>query len=567
MNRAIAMLLARVWRYTTILCLCGATSAVHATATVSLTAPANGAQYVPPANITLSATASAGGGYTLSKVEFFYGTTLIGTDTTSPYSITWNNAPSGQHAITAKATAIKKNSPDQTATSAAANITVNAPPVVTLAEVGGQYIPPPPITLTATASDSDGTIVSVEFREICTLNQTLATATTPPYTFVWTIPPPYHPGTGGIHWYCIEAIATDNLGGQSDWGVWFPLEPVLTLTGPSNGAVYTAPATIQLSATLSPPDFPRQGIKFHHGEWPFWHTLIGEDSTEPYSFAWENVLPGTYSLTAFFENELYAGISPNPVTVTVSMPAPQGQLHFIHPDHLGTPRLIADQNQQTVWRWDQAEPFGDNVPTENVAGFVFDFPLRFPGQYADKETNLHYNMMRDYDPGIGRYIESDPIGLRGGINTYLYATDPLTQIDPEGLMGYRGGKSTSDYSSCGYYDNVAANVGCKYHGWAAGACRGQNAGVEFMSNICMITTAQMNCIRRCLVEEDQNARGRNECKVCTDRGACTRLSCINDYHKKCFAKCNVSTYCYGGRYWQGFPNDGDSPGQGQCCGK
>jgi RHS repeat-associated protein len=75
----------------------------------------------------------------------------------------------------------------------------------------------------------------------------------------------------------------------------------------------------------------------------------------------------------------------------------------------------------TVWRWDQQEPFGVNVPDENPGGLgAFELPLRLPGQYFDKETNLHYNYFRGYDPAIGRYSESDPIGLRGGLNTYVY---------------------------------------------------------------------------------------------------------------------------------------------------
>ncbi len=88
-----------------------------------------------------------------------------------------------------------------------------------------------------------------------------------------------------------------------------------------------------------------------------------------------------------------------------------------------------------MWRWDQQEPFGVNVPDENPSGLgSFEFPLRFPGQYADKETNLHYNYFRDYDPSIGRYGESDPIGLRGGPNTYAYVRgSPLSLVDPEGL--------------------------------------------------------------------------------------------------------------------------------------
>jgi len=105
-----------------------------------------------------------------------------------------------------------------------------------------------------------------------------------------------------------------------------------------------------------------------------------------------------------------------------------------HPDHLNTPRQIYNAQQQLAWRWDQAEPFGSSPPNENPAGLgTFEFPLRFPGQYADKETNVHYNYFRDYDPGIGRYAQSDPIGLAGGLNTYLYGNGaPLRYVDPTG---------------------------------------------------------------------------------------------------------------------------------------
>ncbi len=66
--------------------------------------------------------------------------------------------------------------------------------------------------------------------------------------------------------------------------------------------------------------------------------------------------------------------------------------------------------------------------------------LRFPGQYYDDETGLHYNYFRDYDPTTGRYIESDPIGLEGGLNTYLYAeANPLRFTDPTGEASAAGG--------------------------------------------------------------------------------------------------------------------------------
>jgi RHS repeat-associated protein len=110
-------------------------------------------------------------------------------------------------------------------------------------------------------------------------------------------------------------------------------------------------------------------------------------------------------------------------------------IYYVHVDHLDTPRLVANHAGHSVWLWDQQEPFGINVADENPSSLgVFDFPLRLPGQYADKETNLFFNYFRDYDPSIGRYVESDPIGLAGGGNTYAYvAGRPLSLTDILGL--------------------------------------------------------------------------------------------------------------------------------------
>ncbi|MCH8544191.1 MAG: RHS repeat-associated core domain-containing protein [Alcanivorax sp.] len=76
------------------------------------------------------------------------------------------------------------------------------------------------------------------------------------------------------------------------------------------------------------------------------------------------------------------------------------------------------------------EPFGrvSVDPASSISLFS-----RFPGQYQDDETGLYYNYFRDYDPSIGRYIQSDPIGLGDGPNTYSYVhNNPLRYIDPTG---------------------------------------------------------------------------------------------------------------------------------------
>ena len=79
------------------------------------------------------------------------------------------------------------------------------------------------------------------------------------------------------------------------------------------------------------------------------------------------------------------------------------------------------------------KPFGEKQVTTNT----LDNDARFPGQYLDKETGLHYNYFRDYDPTIGRYIQSDPIGLQGGVNTYGYVRgNPLRFVDTLGLYTY-----------------------------------------------------------------------------------------------------------------------------------
>jgi RHS repeat-associated protein len=116
------------------------------------------------------------------------------------------------------------------------------------------------------------------------------------------------------------------------------------------------------------------------------------------------------------------------------------RFQYVLTDHLDTPRAVVLPSTNTViWRWNHnPSAFGDHVPQADPDGdgTAYTFNLRYPGQYYDAETGLHYNYFRDYDPGTGRYVQSDPIGLAGGVSTYGYVEGmPFKLVDPEGLFG------------------------------------------------------------------------------------------------------------------------------------
>ena len=118
---------------------------------------------------------------------------------------------------------------------------------------------------------------------------------------------------------------------------------------------------------------------------------------------------------------------------TASGPMPiaaeiDGRIYAIHSDHLNTPRRLTQSDGQTAWQWAYSA-YGDEAPTLGAKRFTDDtttpntgstsippvrFNLRYPGQYFDEETGLHYNYFRSYDPKTGRYTQGDPIGLEGG---------------------------------------------------------------------------------------------------------------------------------------------------------
>jgi len=183
---------------------CGG-GAVNINPTVAINSPANNASFTAPANIVIAATAADVDG-TVAKVDFYNGSTLLGTATTSPYSLTWSNVVAGSYTITAKAT----DNAGGTTTSTGINITVNSaaninPTIaITAPANNATYTAPATVVITATAADADGTVAKVDFYNGSTL---LGTVTSVPYNFTWTN---VAAGT-----YTLTAKATDNAGGTA----------------------------------------------------------------------------------------------------------------------------------------------------------------------------------------------------------------------------------------------------------------------------------------------------------------------------------------------------------------
>jgi hypothetical protein len=171
--------------------------------TVSLNSPAGGATFMAPASISMGATAADSDG-SVAKVEFYSGSTLLGSDTTSPYTFSWSNVAAGSYGLRALA----RDNTGGTTWSSTVAVTVNAnqPPTVSLSSplTGTPFTAPAAIALIASASDLDGSVQKVDFYNGSTL---LGSSTAAPFTFTWANVP-----AGS---YSFSAIARDNLGAST----------------------------------------------------------------------------------------------------------------------------------------------------------------------------------------------------------------------------------------------------------------------------------------------------------------------------------------------------------------
>lgn len=154
---------------------------------------------------------------------------------------------------------------------------------------------------------------------------------------------------------------------------------------------------------------------------------MANGSTERYNYDESSQLLSEYGIT----NREYVYLNDIPVA-NLDAQGSSTSIAYVTADQLGTPRAIADGGGNTLWAWPfQGNAWGEQAPTSN--GYTYN--PRFPGQYFDQETGINYNINRDYDPSIGRYIESDPRGLWGGQwSTYTYVDgNPFASTDPFGL--------------------------------------------------------------------------------------------------------------------------------------
>ena len=282
---------------------------------VTLISPTAGATYTAPATISFSASASDADG-TISRVDFYRGTTLVTSDTASPFTTSWSNVSAGTYSLTAVAV----DNEGASTTSAPVSVTVNGtgnqlPNVAFVApSQGASFTAGTQIRIEASASDSDGSISSVDLYQGSTL---IKSDSTSPYSVNWGNVP------AGTH--TLTATARDNRGATRTATITITVNtagnqlPNVSISSPTTGATYTAPATVNIQATASDSDGTISRVEFYRGT-----TLISTDTTSPYAASWANASAGTYALTArAYDN---SGGSQTSTAVNVSIGSATNQL-------------------------------------------------------------------------------------------------------------------------------------------------------------------------------------------------------------------------------------------------
>jgi large repetitive protein len=270
---------------------------------VNITFPANNATFTAPANVSITATATDPDG-TVTKVDFYFGNTLLGTDPTSPYNFAMNSLGMGSYTILAVAT----DNQGGTATSSSITFTVTNPlPTVSITAPsnGASFVESATIPITANAADANGTVTKVQFYNGSTL---LGTDVTSPYSFTWSN---VAAGT-----YDITAKATDNDGGVSISSivtitVTANQPSVITITSPTNNSTVTG-NSVTINVTATDPDGGITLVEYLDGT-----TVIGSSTTQPYSYTWNNPPAGTHNISVRVTDSNGGVTTSSPTTMIV----------------------------------------------------------------------------------------------------------------------------------------------------------------------------------------------------------------------------------------------------------
>ena len=273
---------------------------------VSITQPVDGATFNFGDAVALQASASDPDG-NVTRVEYYNGATLIGQSTAAPYAATWSNVTGGAHTLTAKA--IDNRNGSTVSAPITINVTGNQMPLVgiTLPTAGMVVKEGFDTTVSATASDLDGTIAHVEFFDN---GASIGVDNASPYQVRWR--------PSGIGAHSLTARATDNLDGST---LSLPVTvtaavnkaPVVTLTRPLNGASITLSDNFILVATATDADGKIAHVDFYQGT-----TKLYADATSPYGYTWSKPALGTYVLTAKAYDDNGAVTTSASVTVSVN---------------------------------------------------------------------------------------------------------------------------------------------------------------------------------------------------------------------------------------------------------
>ncbi len=275
---------------------------------VSITSPSNKSTFTQGSTFTVTASASEING-TIAQVQYYSGSTLLATANTSPYTASWTNSNAGSFTLTAKAIDTKGVSTISSPITFTVTAASSSPIVsITSPADASSYTAGSNITITASASENNGTITQVQFYNGSTL---LGTDTASPYNLTW--------GNVPAGSYNLTAVAIDNKGvSTTSTPVAVTVTPavppvIVTITTPTNGTSLTSGSSVTITASASISNGRITKVQFYNGT-----TFMGSAVLSPYTFAWSNIAAGTYNLTAVaYDSNNNTTTSPV-VTVTVT---------------------------------------------------------------------------------------------------------------------------------------------------------------------------------------------------------------------------------------------------------